>query len=116
MRIYFKKYFKGPSNPEYELKKYKNERLFRQREGILEENGSFAGGSAEQKRRMTNNNLEAMDRDYEENIQMSKMINLVGMIAFVVVLLLFNIVFWVTALSEQTTPGKDFLKVVTDRY
>ena len=65
---------------------------------------------------MANNNLEAIDRDYEENIQMSKMINLVGMIAFVVVLLLFNIVFWVTALSEQTTPGKDFLKVVTDKY
>ena len=83
---------------------------------MIEENGSFAGGSADQKRKMTNNNLDAMDRDYQENIQMSKMINLVGMIAFVVVLLVFNIAFWVAALSEQTTPGKDFLKIVTDKY
>ena len=57
-----------------------------------------------------------MDGDYQENIEMSKMINLVGMIAFVVVLLVFNIAFWVAALSEQSTPATDFLKVVTDRF
>ena len=57
-----------------------------------------------------------MDGDYQENIEMAKMINLVGMIAFVVVLLVFNIAFWVSALSEQTKPGRDFLNVVTDNF
>ena len=82
----------------------------------LDETGSFAGGSAENKRKITNNNIESMDGDYQENIEMAKMINLVGMIAFVVVLLVFNIAFWVSALSEQTKPGRDFLNVVTDNF
>ena len=57
-----------------------------------------------------------MNGDYQENIETAKLINLIGMIAFVIVLLVFNIAFWVTALSEQSTPGKDFLNVVTDIF
>ena len=82
----------------------------------LDETGSFAGGSAENKRKTSNNNIESMDGDYQENIEMAKMINLVGMIAFVVVLLVFNIAFWLSALSEQTKAGRDFLNVVTDNF
>ena len=107
----------GPSNPEYESRKFDGSRLFRQRDGMLEENGSFAGGSADLRAKKTNNNIEANeDGDYQENIETAKMINLVGMIAFVIVLLIFNIAFWVSALTEQTTPGIDFLKTVTDIF
>ena len=82
----------------------------------LDETGSFVGGSTENKRKTSNNNIESMDGDYQENIEMAKMINLVGMIAFVVVLLVFNIAFWVSALSEQTKSGREFLNVVTDNF
>ena len=110
------KIISGPSNPEYELRKCHDARLFRQRDGGLGENGSFAGGSADEKARKTNNNIEALNGDYQENIETAKLINLIGMIAFVIVLLVFNIAFWVTALSEQSVPGKDFLNVVTDKF
>lgn len=83
---------------------------------MLEENGSFARSSAEHKTKKPNDNLEIIEGEYRENVESAKMINLVGMIAFVVVLLVFNIAFWVAALSEQTTPGKDFLNAVTDRF
>ena len=80
------------------------------------ENGSYAGGSADEKARKTNNNIEALNGDYQENIETAKLINLIGMIAFVIVLLVFNIAFWVIALSEQSVPGNDFLNVVTDKF
>ena len=101
----------GPSNPEYELRKFHDARLFRQRE-----NGSYSGGSADEKARKNNNNIEALNGDYQENIETAKLINLIGMIAFVIVLLVFNIAFWVTALSEQSIPGKEFLNAVTDKF
>ena len=72
------------------------------------ENGSYAGGSADEKARKTNNNIEALNGDYQENIETAKLINLIRTIAFVIVLLVFNIAFWVTALSEESVPGKDF--------
>ena len=58
----------------------------------------------------------AMEDEYTENIESAKKTNLIGMIVFIVVLLIFNIAFWVSALSEQSTPVRDFLNTVKDQF
>lgn len=100
----------GPDNPHYSLNaRTNNARLFKHREVDNESTGT--NNSASRGR-----NLEAEYDDYEENVELAKKTNLVGMIVFIIIIVVFNIVFWVMALSQQSTPVREFLDTVKDTF
>ena len=106
----------GPDNPHYNLKHSHTSKIFKHREEDDSVPNSQASSATRIRRLEEQHNLDEEEQDYLENIELAKKANLIGMVVFVVILVVFNIAFWVVALSQHSQPISDFLTTVKDKF
>ena len=111
----------GPDNPHYSLSISRNypDKVFAHRGSSTAtdlEIGTPDSASASGRRRLEEQRREEAMNEYRENVELAKKANLVGMVIFIIILVVFNIAFWVVALSQQSTPVRNFLTTVKDKF